>query len=457
MNIDVSLMPKQRESVSPARSAAFDILKRVETDNAYASVLIAALPESSLSREDRSLAQELVLGVLRWRLSLDALIERFSERSIERFDVPVLIALRLGLYQLRNLSRVPPSAAVNESVKLVKRARVASAAPLVNAVLRKAAARTHEPASYGIADPNQAEAVELSHPGWMLERWSRSFGKDESRLLALANNSAPALAFRVNPLRPTAETVFSVLNENGVSIRESPVAAGAYVVESGPVEVVANAARAGNIYIQDEASQLVSILLEARRGHRVLDLCAAPGSKTSHIALLAGDDASIIACDFHYHRLANLCAVCDRLGIRSVDAVTLDGTQPLPFISGGDLFDRVLVDAPCSGTGTLRANPEIKWRLTPSDIVRLADLQLSLLKRAASEVAIGGRLVYSTCSLEVEENEEVVERFLNETDFFDVVEPSAPKSLITGDKFVRTYPHRNYTDGFFAAVLERTR
>jgi 16S rRNA (cytosine967-C5)-methyltransferase len=448
-------MPKQRESVSPSRSAAFDILNRVETDNAYASALIASLPESNLSREDRSLAQELALGVLRWRLSLDALIERFSERSLERFDIPVLIALRLGLYQLRYLSRVPQSAAVNESVKLVKRARVASAAPLVNAVLRKAATRTQEPATYGIADPLDAEAVELSHPRWMLERWSRAFGSDETKLLAVANNSAPAIAFRINPLRAPAETVLSVLTEEGVSFGESRVAAGAYLAERGPSQVVVDAARAGEIYIQDEASQLVALLLEVRPGDRVLDLCAAPGSKTSHIALLAGDEASIIACDFHYHRLANLRAVCDRLGIKSVDAVTLDGTQPLPFISGRDLFDRVLVDAPCSGTGTLRANPEIKWRLTLDDIVRLADLQLSLLKRAASAVAIGGRLVYSTCSLEDEENEEVVRRFLDEIDSFDVVEPNAPTNLVTGEKFVRTYPHRNGTDGFFAAVLER--
>lgn len=450
-------MPKQRESVSPSRSAAFDILNRVETDNAYASPLIAALPESSLSREDRSLAQELVLGVLRWRLSLDALIERYSERSIERFDVQVLIGLRLGLYQLRYLSRVPPSAAVNESVKLVKRARVASAAPLVNAVLRKAAARTQEPPTYGIADALDAEAVELSHPRWMLERWSREFGSDETRLLAAANNSAPAIAFRINPLRAPTETVLSVLRDEGVSFRESLVAAGAYLAEKGPSEVLVDAARAGEIYIQDEASQLVAILPGVRRGDRVLDLCAAPGSKTSHMALLAEDAASIIACDFHHHRLASLRAACKRLGINSVEAVALDGTQPLPFIFGGDLFDRVLVDAPCSGTGTLRANPEIKWRLTPDDIVRLSDLQLRLLKRASSAVAIGGRLVYSTCSLEDEENEEVVRRFLDEIDSFDVLEPNAPKSLITGEKFVRTYPHRDRTDGFFAAVLERTR
>jgi 16S rRNA (cytosine967-C5)-methyltransferase len=449
-------MRTKRESVSPARSAAFDILSRVERENAYSSVLISALPETGLSREDRSLAQEIVLGVLRWRLLLDALIERYSERAINRFDAAVLIALRMGLYQLRKLSRVPQSAAVNESVKLVKRARVASAAPLVNAVLRKAAARTQEPASYGIADPIDVEAVELSHPQWMLERWSRAFGSDETTLLAVANNSAPAIAFRINPLRAPAETVLSVLSEEGVSFRESRVAAGAYLVEKGPSEVIIDAAQAGKIYVQDEASQLVSILLGVRRGDRVLDLCAAPGSKTSHIALLASDDVSIIACDLHQHRLANLRVVCERLGIRSIEAVTLDGTQPLPFVSGGDLFDRILVDAPCSGTGTLRGNPEIKWRLTQNDIVRLADLQLSLLQRGASAVANRGRLVYSTCSLEDEENEEVVRRFLDEVDSFDVVEPNAPRSLVTSEKFVRTYPHRDGTDGFFAAVLERT-
>src|SRR5215471_15023332 len=175
-------MPNPRESVSAARSAAFNILSRVERENAYASILIASLSED-LSREDRALAQEIVLGVLRWRLSLDALIERYSQRSVKRLDVEVLIALRMGLYQIRKLTRVPESAAVNESVKLVKRARVASAAPLVNAVLRKAADRTNESPGDDIADPLESEAVDLSHPGWMLERWSRALGNDNTKLL----------------------------------------------------------------------------------------------------------------------------------------------------------------------------------------------------------------------------------------------------------------------------------
>jgi 16S rRNA (cytosine967-C5)-methyltransferase len=448
---------KQSESVSSARRAAFDILSQVEAEHAYASVLVAALPESDLSREDRALAQEIVLGVLRWQRSLDYFIERYSERSIARLDLPVLIALRVGLYQLRHLTRVPQSAAVNQSVNMVKRARVASAASMVNAVLRQAARHLDETAGRGLVDPLERASVELSHPRWMLDRLQSAFGDHETRQLALANNSPPATAFRVNTLRTSVKEVLTDLKAEGITTRESQVAQGAFVVESGPAPVIMQAARRGVIYVQDEASQLVSILLEPKSGHRVLDLCAAPGSKTSHIAVLAEDKAWIIACDRHHHRLATLRATCERLGVQSVDALELDATRALPFVAGGHEFDRVLVDAPCSGTGTLRGNPEIKWRLSTDDIPRLAELQLSVLERASSSVASGGRLVYSTCSIEREENEEVVRRFLEGTTLFQVIEPNAPAGLITSDGFVRTFPHRNGTDGFFVAALERVR
>ena len=446
---------KQSESVSPSRRAAFDILSRVEAEHAYASVLVSGLSDSDLSREDRGLAQEIVLGVLRWRRSLDYFIERYSERSIARLDLPVLIALRVGLYQLRHLSRIPQSAAVNESVKMVKRARTASAASLVNAVLRQAARHLDETAGGGIADPLERASVELSHARWMLDRWQSVFGDRETQQLALANNSPPATAFRVNTLCTSVKEVLADLKAEGVTTRESQVAHGAFVVESGPASVMTSAARRGVIYVQDEASQLVSILLEPKSGHRVLDLCAAPGSKTSHIAVLAEDKAWIVACDRHHHRLTPLRATCERLGVQSVDALELDATHALPFVAGGHEFDRVLVDAPCSGTGTLRGNPEIKWRLSTDDLPRLAELQFSLLERAASSVISGGRLVYSTCSIEREENEEVVRRFLEETTQFQVIEPNVPAGLITSDGFVRTFPHRNGTDGFFAAALER--
>jgi 16S rRNA (cytosine967-C5)-methyltransferase len=447
--------PKRtRESVSPARRWAYDILRRVETERAYASVLVAALPESDLSREDRALAQEIVLGVLRWQRSLDYFVERYSARPSDRFDLPVLIALRIGIYQLRHLTRIPQSAAVNESVNMVKRARTASAGGLVNAVLRKAAAKLGEKAGLGIADPLERASVELSHPRWMLERWQAALGDDETRQLALANNAPPATALRVNTIRASVNDTLTDLKTQGVITRESDLAPGAFVVQSGPASVISQAAQRGLIYVQDQASQLVSTLLDARSGHQILDLCAAPGSKSSHMAALAEDRAWVIACDVHPHRLTTLIATCRRLGVESVDALALDATQALPFVEGAQKFDRVLVDAPCSGTGTLRGSPEIKWRLSPTDIPRLAKLQYRLLERGASSVASGGRLVYSTCSIEREENEDVVNGFLRSGARFRTVKPSARGDLITGEGFVRTFPHRHGTDGFFAAVLE---
>lgn len=452
------MKPKQaRESASPARQRAYDILLRVETEQAYAAPLIATLGDTDLSREDRSLAQEIVLGVLRSRMSLDYFIRRYCERPIERLDVPVLIALRIGLYQLRYLTRVPRSAAVNESVKLIKQMGAASAAGLVNAVLRKATRHPDESAGDGIADPGERASIELSHPRWLLERWQASLGSDEARLLAQANNIPPATAFRVNRLCASPDEVLTNLNTMGVIARPSAISPNAYVVESGPARLVNESARQGLIYIQDEASQLVSFLLEPHSSHRVLDTCAAPGSKTSHIAALSQDQGWILACDLHHHRLRVLRATCTRLGINSVDAIALDATQALPFVETAQTFDRVLLDAPCSGTGTLRSNPEIKWRLALEDISRLAELQFNLLDRAAASVAQGGRLVYSSCSIEREENEEVVNRFLTGNTAFEIVQPATRADLITNEGFVRTFPHKHGCDGFFAAVLERTK
>lgn len=445
-----------RESASPARKRAYDILLRVETERAYAAPLIAAPGEAESSREDRALTQEIVMGVLRLRSSLDYFIERYSERPVKRLDVSVLIALRIGLYQLRYLARIPKSAAVNESVKLVKRSGAASAAGFVNAVLRKAARLADETPGFEIADPLERASVELSHPRWMLERWQALLGEEETAKVAVANNTPPATCFRVNTLRASVNEVLSDLESNGITVRASQLAPGGFVVESGSARLINKAVRPGLIYLQDEASQLVSHLVEPAGGHRVLDMCAAPGSKTSHLAALTGDQAWIVAGDLHHHRLRVLSATCKRLGVTSVDSIAMDATQPLPFIDGAQSFDRILLDAPCSGTGTLRGNPEIKWRLAAEDLTRLAELQFSLLTRAASSIALNGRLVYSTCSIEREENEDVVRRFLAGNLSFTAIRPKASADLITSDGFVRTFPHRHGCDGFFAAVLERT-
>lgn len=448
--------PKQgKPTVTPARRVAFEILRRVETEQAYASVLVAQLPQSNLSREDRSLAQEITLGVLRQQSLLDYFIERYSRRAARQLDLSVLIALRIGLYQLRFLNRIPQRAAVNESVNLVKLARVRSAAGMVNAVLRNAARHLDETPAQQIADPLEKLSIEVSHPRWMLERWVNSFGEAQAARLARADNEPPRTAFRANTLRVTVSEVLAMLEAEGLIAQPSEITPGAFVVESGAIPALAEAAERGFIYIQDEASQLVSLLLDLKSGERALDLCAAPGSKSSHIATLTEGKAWVAACDIHPHRLATLVATCRRLGIESVDAVALDATGPLPFLDSAASFDRVLIDAPCSGTGTLRRNPEIKWRLSPGDIARLASVQLRLLERATAALVEGGRLVYSTCSIEREENEAVVSRFLESGVPFRVLRPDARADLITDENFVRTFPHRHGSDGFFIAVLEK--
>ena len=440
--------------IGPARRAAFDILRRVETERAYASVLVASLPQSDFLREDRALAHEIVLGVLRWQKSLDYFIERYSHRSVQRLDLTVVLALRMGLYQLRHLTRIPHSAAVNESVNLVKVGGVRSAAGFVNGVLRTAARQLTDTAGDEIEDPADRASIELSHPRWLLERWSAFLGESESRALALANNQAQQPAFRVNLLRATVEEVTGILAKQGVVARESKYVADSFVVEGERTPLV-QAAEQGLIYLQDEASQLVSILVDPRTGERILDLCAAPGSKTSHIAALTKNESWIVACDVRSQRLSTLRSTCVRLGAEQVDVVTLDGTMRLPFLESAQTFDRVLVDAPCTGTGTLSQNPEIKWRLAPDDAERLSESQQALLSRGAEMVAVGGRVVYSTCSVEPDENEAVVAGFLAANRQFRLIEPNAHGDLITSEGYVRTFRHRHGMDCFFAAVMRR--
>lgn len=350
--------------LSPARTTAFDILQKVEAGG-YASDLLAERA-AGLDSRDAGLASEIVFGALRFQAQLDYLIEHFSGRR-QKLDPEVRTALRMALYQLRYLERVPPHAAVAESVELVKRARKRSAAPLVNAVLRKV---NREPVAW------PSREIELSCPEWLLARWERQYGAEAAASIARAALEPP----------------------------------GAYV-------------RSGRI--QDIGSQSIVPLLELERGQSYLDLCAAPGNKTAQ-ALEAG--VRPIACDLHYHRLARL---------KGMDAalVVLDGTRPLPFRQP---FQRILLDAPCTGTGTLGRNPEIKWKLKDADLADLARRQSALLGNARAALAPGGLLVYSTCSLEREENEEVV--------------AAVPPGLIAGT--MRRLPGRDPGDGFYAAVIK---
>lgn len=445
-------------SLSPARRAAFEVLRRVEDEKAYASSLLATLDER-LRGDDRALCHELVLGVLRRQLWLDRVIEHLANRRMESLDLPVRLALRLGLYQLRFLSRVPASAAVNESVNLVRAASLKSAAGFANAVLRRA---TREP-DYDPADEvsNAIEklAIAASHPPWLIERWVNAWGLEAAGSLAQANNEPAPVAFRLTTrTMGDSERIINELATAGVELRPSRIVPSSWRVVGHNPAALRNLAGAGLIYLQDEASQLVAHLLDAQPGDRVLDVGAAPGSKATLIGALA-PRAMIVAGDLYEHRLRVLVELAKTQGNDSLQVLVADATRALPLAQAS--FDRVLVDAPCSGTGTLRRNPEIRWRLQETDIAELAARQRQILKHATEMVRPGGRLVYSTCSLENDENEAVAVDFMKAHPAFDQARllplkvPSCPSDLVTPDGAIRTWPQRHDVDGFFIIAFQR--
>jgi 16S rRNA (cytosine967-C5)-methyltransferase len=444
----------------------------VETQNAYADELLRAELGPIIRTEDAGLATELTLGVLRWQRLLDFLTGRYLTKVAKTLDIEVRIALRLGIYQLWFLERVPAHAAVHESVELVKRARKRSAAPLVNAILRKAAKEASQ-----LAQPRGALASLLpkelplaeqmgilhSHPTWLVERWLRNFGEEQTRKLLEANNRVPAVSFFVLDSR-RCEDVLTSLRKAGCVVDPGILLRDAWTLHGGN-PAASEAMQKGWAAIQDEASQAVAHLVAVEQGNTVLDLCAAPGGKTILLAREAGSQGHVIAADLHAHRVRAMAERFEVAGVRNVEPVTLDGAQPLPFERR---FDRILVDAPCSGTGTLARHPEIRWQLRREDLTDLHERQARLLRNGLANLAPRGRLIYSTCSLEPEENELVVKEALGGVqDEFCVVTPQsklqqilrdgvASESLIDADGFFRICPSVYGTDGFIAAAIERT-
>jgi len=386
--------------ISPARLSAFEILRLVE-GGGYASDLLRSRT-AHLESRDAALASELVFGVLRFQQQLDFLIEHFSGKAPAKLDREVRLLLRMGIYQLRYLDRIPAHAAVSEAVELTRRAHKRSAVGFVNSVLRKV---DREPVAW------PSRAVELSAPEWLLENWTRQFGAEGAATIARAFLKPPERYVRV-PERRRAEAAALGLEPTEV--------AGCYRVVKGS---------SGDFRLQDISSQAVVELLELEPGQSFLDLCAAPGNKT---AQALETPVWAVAADVNRHKLAEM-------GDVNAARVALDATRPLPFRR---LFDRILLDAPCSGTGTLGRNPEIKWRLQPADLERHHRRQAQMLARALELLAPGGRLVYSTCSLEYEENEQVVEEVLE----------AAPESVRI-EYLMRRIPGVDAGDGFFAAVL----
>jgi 16S rRNA (cytosine967-C5)-methyltransferase len=439
---------------SPARSVAARVLERVLVDQAYADrALEAELGRRRLSPRDRALATELVYGTLRWQRYLDWILAPHCKRSLGALDPQPLVLLRLSAYQIVFLERVPAFAAVNDAVSLAGRARPGVAA-FVNAVLRSLARRgPRERAPRLPDDPVEALATRCSFPTWLAARWVARYDMDEAEALMRAMNERPALTLRTNTLRRTREALAARLRrEEGLTARATPWAPEGLVVEPGGHPAGWRAFGEGDFAIQDEASMLVVRLLEPGPGEVVADVCAAPGTKTTHLAQLMENQGRLLALDPQPARLGLVRESASRLGVSIVE--TLEGAVEAiaPRFSGA--CDAVLVDAPCSNLGVLRRNPEVKWRRRPEDIVAAAGRQRAILAAAATMVRPGGRLVYATCSLEPEENDEVVCELLASGAGFHPDPPAAFPLALEGAG-LRCLPHRHETDGFTAFRLRR--
>lgn len=423
--------------ISPARRAAYQVLYRVETKRAFTSVLLPQYGEG-LSDADRGLFHEITLGSLRRQIYIDRVIDHFARGK--RIDMEVRVALRLGVYQLYFLDKIPAYSAINESVNLVQAAKKSSAKAFVNAILRRASEGRPELA---FVDEIDQISVESSHPRWMIERWADRYGAAEASAIAFANNQNSACCFRF--LRDASDEGKRLMS----LAEESPNIPGCFRID-GQGAMLNRLVESGEIYVQDEGSQMVAHSFGEIEG-LFLDVCAAPGGKTGLIAKLH-PETHVIAGDLHIKRVNYLAENCRRQGVL-VEIVQYDAVKGLPFADM--MFDAVLVDAPCSGTGTIRSNPELRYHIEPDDFNALQNKQLEILRNASNLVRRGGKLVYSTCSLEREENEAVIEKLLGEAPGFSRVRPDVPPEFVTAEGFARTWPHRDQMDGFFIGKFVR--
>ncbi|MDA8430264.1 MAG: 16S rRNA (cytosine(967)-C(5))-methyltransferase RsmB [Geobacteraceae bacterium] len=443
---------------SNPRQAACSVLLRIHKEGCYADQLMdRELTKGGLSGPDRGLFAELVFGVLRRQGTLDYILTGLLTQPLLRLEPQVLIFLRLGLYQLMYLDRIPESAAVNESVNLAKQT-LPRASGLVNAVLRNYL-RNKDSVTFPdpIAAPADSIAARHSHPAWLVKLWFSQIGEAETELLAEASSRQPPLTVRANTLSITRDELLQCFASNGIPASACRFSPHGIQVEGRHHIPGLPGFREGLFTVQDEASQMVAFLLDPQPGERVLDACAAPGGKATHLAQLMGNQGEVLAMDNAASKLPLIQETALRLGI------TIIRTRAADLLQSGALptaaFDRVLLDAPCSGLGVIRRNPEAKWRLTADDIARLAAVQKTMLKNAVRLLRPGGVLVYSTCSTTPQEDEGVVHDFLSRPG--DCVLESLSgifpeyRDVCTADGMFRAWPHRHGMDGFFAARLRK--
>ncbi len=434
--------------VSPARKAAYDILLKIEAEKAFSSVLLPKYAER-LPERDRSLLYAFVLGVLRRQLFLDKVIKALTKGK--KLDAEVLLILRLGLFQIMFMTKIPGHSIVNEAVILTGTARKNSAKGLVNAVLRNALRKLPE-LSY--TDDIERLSTEGSMPEWLVRRWIDQFGIEKTTSIINAVNEPPVTAFRLTRkallnAEKCEEITQAALNDATVS----EILPGAFTTPRITPDL-RRLSDEGFIYFQDLGSQMIASTVGLKAQQSFLDLCAAPGGKAAMVAAQADENSgAMVAAEVHCARSRFLKQNCELQGAENIHVVQLDAEHTLPFPE--DSFDVVLVDAPCSGTGTIGSNPEIRYFLENSDIYDLQRKQREILHQASNVVKPGGRLLYSTCSLEREENEDLIRTFLAENENFSSVSPPIPEMFLTDEGNGRIFPDTGPYDGFCIFEMRR--
>ncbi len=449
-------VPGERDDAGlPVRRAALEILLRVENRGAYADVLLGnRLP--AFIEADRRLLTRLVLGTLAWRGRLDYEIERLARRPLGEIEPVVLEILRVGLFQLRFLDRIPKHAAVDTAVTLARENRASRGAHgFVNAILR-AATRTAVELPPRSRDEIAYMAVRWSHPRWLVERMVEWFGAEGSESLMAANNEAAPTAIRLNLRRAGREEIIARLERDGMEVAATGRFPETLILKGAP-RFDSESFREGLFHVQSEASQIVARLLAPTAGSTIADCAAAPGGKTTHLAELTGAEGRVVGLDTNLAGLRAAASVAQRLGARNAMFVQADACSPLPLRN--EAFDFVLLDAPCTGLGTLREHPELRWRLGADDPARMGRLQLAMLSNVATLVRERGALVYAVCSLAPEEGSSVVSAFLERNRQF-ALDPEPPWRAEIGDLVgpsgtILLRPDRGGFDGFFAARMLR--
>ena len=440
------------------RQLASEILKKVDIHKSYADILLdRALKTSILNDPDRALLTELTYGTLRWRGKIDAQLSPHLRRPLTESDPLIRNLLRISVYQLLFLDKIPDYAAVNEAVDLAKIHGGAKPAGFVNGVLRSILREKHR----GLTEQEESAAglaVTYSHPEWLVKRWVGEFGAQSAKALMRANNEKSPLVMRANLLKGTREELLDRFLKAGIAARPTRGSPQGISLVSAPAVEKLPGFADGFFQIQGEASQLLAYLLSPLPDERILDACAAPGGKSTHIAEAMHDRGELIALDISARGIEKIRENVARLGLRSIRPIQADARHELTELHRAP-YDRILVDAPCSGLGTLRGHPETKWHRNESDIQRLTSLQSKILERVAGHLKPGGVLVYATCTLTRDENEHVVESFIARQSSFELQDaarylPRGAQQMLRGKYFV-ALPHRDDTDGFFAARIRK--